>query len=134
MSFGVGVQFDKERVRYLLDCLDGGKPIEAPAGGGWTAWDMLMLAGACQFVVSSQGPLQYRDGAFEALPAEHREAVNESFLKDLGAAISWAGFCAMLVQDGEYDGTFEPVHLAIIKSQPDGKPEVQVLRGGRKAT
>jgi hypothetical protein len=95
---------------------------------------MLMLAGACQFVVSSQGPLLYRDGAFEALPAEHREAVNEAFIKDLETAISYAGWCAMLVQDGEYDRAFEPVHDALVKVGPDGKPEVQVLRGGRKAT
>ena len=121
----IGVDFDKSKAAYFIDCLANQKPI-APPNGAWTADDMLALAGASFFVVMSHGPWLNRDIDMSKLPPEHREAKEETFFEDIHVAIEYYGHLSMLVQDDEYDTQFEPRHRAVVFHDTEGKKVIPV--------
>jgi hypothetical protein len=81
---------------------------------------MLTLAGVCMMGVMTYGPISYQldKTHYDQLPSEHREATEETFEKDLFAAIT---FCAQLAFDAEYDAQFEHVVKAFIYMDGDKK-------------
>ncbi len=116
---GIPVKFEKSRGEYLNDCLANGRAIEAPKGG-WDPFDTLLLAGACHHAAMSHGPpmLSGRD-ASELMP-ERREAVEETFLSDVQAAIGFYSQLCLLLHHGEYDEAFEPHVRAVVGMDSGG--------------
>lgn len=109
------VNFKKERAEYFVDCLDKGLAISPdPDQGGWTKNEMVQLAGACFFVLMSQGPISdvmaelSGFGRPEKKHPEHVEAEEELLLNDIHAAIEFAANLSMLAHDGGYDDAYEP--------------------------
>jgi hypothetical protein len=92
---------------------------------------VLALAGACFFGAMSHGPALYRNTDLSHLPAEHQEAIEEAFNKDLRAAVAWHGIATMMVADGENDEHFEPVHQTLVRAGED-RDQLTVLVGRRK--
>ena len=84
--------FDKNKAEEWLDALSSGTDMRCP-DGGWGVSDMLTLAGVCMMGVMTHGPIRYQleKAQYDQLPSEHREASEETFEKDLFAAIT---FCA----------------------------------------
>lgn len=130
----IGVNFNKERAEYLLDCLKHGKPIR-PEQNAWTGFDMLALAGACYFCAMSQGPAMYRNAAFDKLPQERREAVEQTFLNDLFAAIAFYSELTMVVADNRYDEQFEPDVMAVVATEDTGGVQrtAKIAKGVKKS-
>jgi hypothetical protein len=64
------------------------------------------------------------------LPPEHREASEETFEKDLFAAITYCAQLAFAVRDEDYDEQFEEVVKAIVYMDGDQKV-VRALAGVR---
>jgi hypothetical protein len=139
------VDFRKGRMEHFLNSIKNGTPLEKVN----EARDLLLLAGACLFVVLSHGPVEHlplredlkRKGMDEEairrilkkIPIEHREATSDRFIGDLLAAVNYCAHMAMAVMDGDYDDQFEPDHLAYIGwdfgSAPP--PNVLVLKGAK---
>jgi hypothetical protein len=63
-----------------------------------------------------------------SLPAERREAVEQTFYEDLDAAIGWYSQVTMLVRQGEYDHHFEPRHRAVVRKS-EGQITVDFVDG-----
>jgi hypothetical protein len=125
----IGVQFDKARAEYFLDCIRRGKPIARPPGAqGWTCYDMMALAGAMYSATMSHGPGLYQDVDWPKMPFARREATEDDFMADLHGAIDWYAQATMLVADAEYDERFEPQHRAILRLK-NGKKAVLPLSG-----
>src|SRR5262245_38083433 len=99
----IGIKFDKARAEQVLDCLAHGKPIPPGSARGWTAHDMVALAGTCFLAAMSQGPALYQHTDWSKVPNEHREAVEETLFDDLHAAIEFYGQLSILVREKEYD-------------------------------
>ena len=111
------VTFDKDKAEEWSDALAHGMDMRC-RDGGWGVYDMLTLVGVCMMGVMTHGPISYQlDKAhYDQLPSEHREASEETFEKDLFAAIS---FCAQLVfaiRDEDYDAQFDHVVEAMRRS------------------
>ena len=126
----IGVIFDKARAQYVLDCLATGKPVAPSTSAGWTRFDMLSLAGACFFGAMSQDPsLQPNDES--AVPFERREAIENTLLGDLHAAIDFCGELTMAVCDDEYHENWEPHVEVVIAEDADGQRKLRPIKGYR---
>ena len=100
------VEFHKDYARYLLDCIDSGRPIEPPDGRAvWTHRDQLMLAGVACFALRSHGPV-IRQPDLSDEQAEHQEGAEG---EELLATIAFVSGLFMAVMDDEYDERWEPV-------------------------
>ena len=124
------IKFVKETVQEFARCLDKQEAIQPP-GGAWTSDNMMMLAGACQCVVLSQGfRWQEAQGiVVENLPEEQRAAAEAAFVPENNAVIEWISSKCFLVMDGEYDEDFEAEHVALIVVDPDGKKTISPVKG-----
>jgi hypothetical protein len=116
------ITFAKSEAEAFLAALDARGDIACPAGG-WTAYDMLMLAGCCLCGATSHGPVKRRldPKHYEDLPPEHREASEETFESDLLAVITICSQLAMLILDDEYDRHFEESVTALVYMDGDQK-------------
>jgi hypothetical protein len=114
------VTFDKGKVEDWLRSVGEGGDLRCPERG-WGIYDMLCLAGVCFAGVMSNGPIAYQLGKeqYEQMPAEHREAREETFENDLTAAILFCAQLALAIQDGEYDQRYEPILKALVYMQGD---------------
>lgn len=123
----VGVTFRKAIAEYFIHCLDKQQPIEPP-GDKWTADNMLALAGACFCVVTSQGPrwLKAQGVDISQLGEEQKEAVEESVVPELHAAVEWIADRCFDIVDGAYDEAFEADHRAMITVDGDERKVVPV--------
>ena len=102
------VTFDKDKAEEWSDALAHSMDMRCP-DGGWGVYDMLTLAGVCMMGVMTHGPISYQldKSHYEQLPSEHREASEETFEKDLFAAISFCAQLAFAIRDAEYDAQFD---------------------------
>ena len=129
----IPVLFDKSKTERFLDCLASGEPIRPPGGSGWTAHDVLALAGVCRFVAATQEPSLYLSPAVQPAPPEghpeHAGPAEESFGADLDATIAWYSHASRMVHDGEYDRRFEPRHQALVFAPEVVKRRVQIVTG-----
>ena len=124
----ISISFDKAEAERFIDCLKTGKPI-ASSPQGWTSKDMLALAGACVFGAFSQGPLLNHQLKVGGLHDEHREALMETLLADLYAALKYYSYLTMLVCSGEYDALgFEARCEASVQIDADGDV---ILKAGK---
>jgi len=126
------VNFRKERAKYYLECLKNGKSISPEQPTEWTVTEMVGLAGACFFAISSHGPLlrtalAKRQGkaSESSQTAEHREADGELILNDIHAAIEFIGQLTMLISDQKYDEAFE--NFVQVGVSQDGQLERTVI-------
>jgi hypothetical protein len=125
----IGISFDKAKAESILDSLKNGKPIELLSPEGWTGHDMLILAGACFFGALSQGPGLYRNTDFSKVPAERREAIDDTFFQDLHLAIRFYSQLIQLVCDGNYESSgYEPRCRAAVWFE-DGEMKIQPGEG-----
>ncbi len=115
------INFKKQRIARLLDCLELGKPIEPSNEGGWTVNDMLILAGACLFGVASHGPVLVPGADTSSQSSERREFIEEQFMGDVRGALDFYGHVAMMLQDGDYDSHFGLEASGAIEFR-DGEP------------
>ena len=107
------IRFHKEEAEKFLAAIATGEPL-LPPGGQWNIYALLAVAGACHFVASSHGPIALSPVDIASLPKEHREAREETFLRDLGTAIRYYSELTMMVKDGEFDERNEPFVQAIV--------------------
>ena len=129
------VNFEKERAERFLRCLAEGEPI----GIVQTIDEMLALAGACFFVMSTHGPLLRTTALKMAGESykppttfEHQEAETETVFGSIHGGIEWAAQLTGLVCDGEYDAHFEP-KVQSLAMMETGNCQVKVVTGGKKA-
>jgi hypothetical protein len=115
----VGFIFSKAKTERFLDCLANGKPF-IPTQAQWTVDDMLALAGACYFGAMSHGPVRLSDREWSEIPREHREAAEDTSLKDLGAAVMFYGELTQKVRDCDYDEACEPECSGAVFTSEDG--------------
>jgi len=111
------IVFEKDTATYFLDCIEHGKSINPP-NGQWSVNNCLALAGACYFMVISQGPTT-KDGKkidFDKLSDEKREALWDGHANDIHAAIQLYGNLTQKVKDAEYDAEYEPVFKAALQT------------------
>jgi hypothetical protein len=129
----IPVLFDKSKTERFLDCLASGEPIRPPGGSGWTAHDVLALAGACRFVASTHGPSLYLSPTLLPPPGgdhpEQAAPAEESFGADLDATIAWYSHASRMVQEGDYDQRFEPRHQALVSAPEVVKRRVRIVSG-----
>jgi hypothetical protein len=122
------LQFDKTMAEKFVNALRKGEAIEAPPGG-WTTYEMLMLAGACYFGAWSHGPTKAMDLPAELREAylkkqhpEHQEADWHNLKNDLSAVVEFCGELSAHIADGRYDDTLEAlVSVLISKVGDEGK-------------
>jgi hypothetical protein len=138
------IDFHKERAEYLLNCIKKGRAIEPMGQTGWTATDLLVLAGVCFFAVESQGPLGYAvkhsgdlskiEEALNNLHSEHREAAEGQFMADLQAAIAFSAHLAMLIKHNHFDQYFEPHVQALATQSTATNCQLVPVAGHKKRT
>ena len=109
----IGFTFSKDVALSFARSIQSGESIQIPAEG-WTANNLLMLAGASHFAAMSLGPQAYKTSLLKSLPKERREAVEESFFEDLAGAVEFIGDLTMKCVDGEFDERFHPSVQVII--------------------
>jgi len=116
------VTFDKDKAEEWSDALAHSMDMRCP-DGGWGVYDMLTLAGVCMMGVMSHGPIRYQldKEHYDQLPSEHREASEETFEKDLFAAIAFCAQLAFAIRDAEYDAQFQQVVKALVYLDGDEK-------------
>jgi hypothetical protein len=109
------VRFNKTKAEAWLGAIGAGQNIRCP-DGGCGLYDMVTLAGVCLSGVMSHGPVAYQAGKeqFEQLPPEHREAREDTFEKDLFAAILICAQMAFAIRADEYDHQFEDEVTALV--------------------
>jgi hypothetical protein len=115
------IDFQKSDASRWLDALASGEPL-TPPDGEWNVNPILALAGTLHFAAMSHGPLKYklRPDAYEKLPAEHREATEDTFYRDLDSAIRFYSQLTLLVRDGRYDEACESSVRALVYQDDDG--------------
>ena len=125
------INFDKSRAEHFLKCLDSGPPI----GTVHTIDEMLGLAGACFFALTSHGPILRREiakmqGKEYAPPEhpEHLEADSEIVYKDVHTAIEFVAELTRDVRDGGYDERCEPTVKCFVQ-EVDGKKQMSPIAG-----
>lgn len=130
------VNFTKERAKYYLRCLDEGTTIEAEQANGWTVDEMVGLAGACFFGLLSHGPLLRKAAADmqgrklePSETTEHQEADDELVINDIHAAIEFVGHLTTLVQDNEYDNSFEEIVRCGVTQEGEVSRKVVPIQG-----
>jgi hypothetical protein len=116
------VTFEKDKAEEWSDALAHSLDLRHP-DGGWGVYDMITLAGVCMMGVMSNGPIRYKldKARYDQLPSEHREASEETFEKDLHAAISFCSQLAFAIRHDEYDAQFEQVVKAFVYMDGDEK-------------
>lgn len=114
----IGVMVIKEQLQKFLDCIGSAKPLEVPIEG-WSANDLLALAGVCQWACRSQGPDSFKPrvpGAPDPKdrPLEHQEAAAEVFDRELITAVRVFEHASMLIDREIYDAECGPTCIATI--------------------
>jgi hypothetical protein len=128
----IAVHFSKQFAQQVLDAIKSGKPIPLPEGR-WTGNNMLTLAGILYAAVFSQDPHAYQIAGIDSatlkkMHTEKREAVEESFRRDIHNGIEFLSLLTFRVADGQYDQSFEAEVKAIIFEE-DGKKQVRPGKG-----
>ena len=118
----IGIRFDKARGESYMKALASGGTIDAPPDG-WTANEMLALAGCCFAVVFRQGP-QLHGALGQAVPKDVREFTGKELTRDIHSAIEFCHLLALHAQDGRWDGKFGPVVQGTIRTAEEGPAEV----------
>lgn len=108
-------KYESEKAKKWLDCLQNGKPINPP-DGGWTANDVLMLAGVAHHIAHSQGPVG-RQSSSEVSTFEHKEAAEEYFDEELKASIEFHSIFSRQ-QAGDFQGSVK-VEDEVLEVDPD---------------
>ncbi|WP_439628919.1 hypothetical protein [Gemmata sp.] len=131
------IQFNKQHAQDVLAAIQSGEPIPSRTGG-WSGHDMLAVAGILYAAVFTQGP--HKQQALGLSPAdlakvhpERREAVEESFERDLAAALEFARVLAFKVIDGKYDPQCEAEVTAVVTCTEGGQKRVQPVAGFKAA-
>ena len=119
------IEFEKDRARYLLDCLANGSAIEPRQPGEWRRLDQLVLAGAALFGALSHGPTFVQPD----LTPEQRAEADGMFTEETLGTIAFLAQVAMAVLDDEYDERWEPIMRAVVSGFP---PRVQPVEGWRR--
>jgi hypothetical protein len=127
------IEFHKDHAHAVLDAIQNGMPIPVP-DGGWTGKGMLATAGILYAGVFSQGPHTHQAAGItaamhKAQHAEKREAVEDTFRRDLADGIEFLSHLAFRVLDGEFDDQFGPEVQAIVYEQADGQKTVLPAKG-----
>jgi hypothetical protein len=127
------VHFKKDYAQLVFDAIKGRKPIPPPPEG-WTGSAMLQAAGILSAGVQSQGPhslaaLGKTVKDLDGLHLEHREAVDQTHVKDVGLAIEFASVAGFHVLDKTYDEHFGPEFMAIVYATADGGQALTAVRG-----
>jgi hypothetical protein len=121
--------FTKSQVERWLEDIESDRPL-APPEEGWNIANRLALAAALYYSTWTHGPESNwaNPQAFKVLPREHREASEETFLKDLESAFGFYRYLTTLVAYETYDDKFEPVVTAGVYMDGD-KRGVKFLSG-----
>lgn len=122
----IPIKFSKERAEEFLEAIKEGRPF-LPGPLGWSAADMLQLAGACRFAAMSHGPQAFGKEDPRLMHREHSEASSEQFLDDLTAAIEWCAEATRAVEDGEYAERFEEEHGVFVQLRDGEKSAAPVF-------
>jgi hypothetical protein len=131
----IAVHFSKDYAQAVLDAIQTGKPIPPPPGPGWTGNAMLTLAGILYAAVFSQGPHQHQLAGIsqaqrEAMPGERREAVEETFHRDVHDGIEFLSFVTFHLIGGEWEQRYSgPEVKAVVAETADGKKTVKPAKG-----
>jgi len=125
------ISFDKARAEYVLDCLKNGKAIDPDSADGWSVHGCLALAGACFFQAVSHGAPLYKALGVDpsTFPQERQEAIEETLVHDLHAAIEFYCHLTMLVCDNEFDQRCEPYVTALVTQDGTLKKTLKPLEG-----
>lgn len=130
------VRFNKQYAEAVLDAIQTGKPIPVQPGG-WAGNNLLAAAGVIYAALYSQGP--HRRQAL-GLPAslddthpETREAVQDTFRRELHAAIDFAGLLTFDVIDRRYDAKFEADVAAVVSAPEPGVKKLVPVSGFKAA-
>lgn len=128
----IGVRFSKQFAEKVLDAIQSGKSIPPP-DPGWTGDHMLTLAGILYAAIFSQGPLAHRmagidSSVFKKMHPERREAIEESFNRDIHAGIEFVSQLALQVADGNYDQNCEAEVKAIVHEE-EGEMNAVPVKG-----
>ena len=123
----MAVRFRKARAEYLLECFAKGEAIRPELVKGWTAADLLMLAGAAALAVGEHMAVQKYGADWTKTPKEHQEARWSTVRADMLAGIEWTASVTRMVRDGEYDQQFEATHMVTITTGT--KTEVRPVAG-----
>jgi hypothetical protein len=114
------VSFNRDTAIEFFDGLMNGQPVRpASEPSGWTADEVLQLAGACLILLASYG-LGLRDAGSQSRKGkapqhpEHEEAEMETVMSDVHAAIDFAAQLAQLAHDGGYDTEYEPLVRCLV--------------------
>jgi hypothetical protein len=110
----IAVKFSKGRARELLEAFAKGESIRPEPGKGWTAADVLALAGVAAFMVAEHVAVEAFGRDWTTVPKEHQEARWTTVRSDMLAGIEWCASVTRMVRDGEYDKQFEPIHAVLI--------------------
>lgn len=129
----IAVRFSKARAEYLLGCLARGEAILPERAKGWTAADLLELAGAAAFMVAEHVAVEAYGTDWTKVPREHQEARWSTVRADMLAGIEWSASVTRMVRDGEYDVQFEPTHMVVITTgtKTEVRPVAGVKEGGQ---
>lgn len=120
------IRFEKQVAEHYLACIKSGRAVDPPSGL-WTKNEMLMLAGALHFAVTSQGPVMMPGVDLNTLPKERREAIWEQLEKEIHETISFYSHLAMLVEDGEYDEQYKSKLLRGTLEDDNGKGQITLF-------
>ncbi len=123
------IDFDKERCKLLLECIEEGRDIVAPAGG-WSLPEAMRLAGVLYFDVIAEGPPQYKGiEKYQAAAPEIKEAMAETLREDFKSAQQFYSVLTAMVWDDTYDSLYEEQVQALIQRSDDGTYTVQYVKG-----
>jgi len=124
-------EFRKDKAEHFLDCLIKGKPIPPQDSRGWTASDILELAGVCHFMVVASVMADDLYSDLKKLPQEQAGAIFQTCYNEVLTAISWCGDATSLVQGRGYDQCYE-ARVRAIAEMDDEEGHVRPISGFRK--
>jgi hypothetical protein len=129
MSFEV--RLNKGRMLYLVASLSGGASIE-PSGDadGWSANDLLALAGTCVHAARRRGPQAYHTH-WGDIPPEGKAAAAAALDDEIYTAVRWFADATRLIDDGSYDAYLQPKHHGRVTGI-DGDQQIIVTKGCRR--
>ena len=126
----INFTFDRTRCEHFIDAIKSGAAIQ-PTGAGWSGEDLVTLAGACLASAFDRGSAAWGPTQ-ERRSREHAEAIEDSFLSEVQAAIGLVGLFTCKLMDGDYDREYETVVQTIITATADGA-KVQYVRGQKQS-
>jgi hypothetical protein len=91
--------FDKTRIETLLESLDTAEPVPAPPAG-WREGDVVALAGVCLYQLGVLRRIFPGDRSFDDEPAERRQAIFGTLVREILTAAQKTSELAKVVSDG----------------------------------